>query len=311
MAGEPVMKGCDVLGMGIVAVDDLLTVAAFPAPESKVYVLRRDRQCGGLCGTALVAAARLGARCVYAGSLGRDEASAFVRSALEAEGIVIDSPRDGATGRPYRSTIVVDESAHTRTILVEPGVGLGDEASWPTAEAIRSSRVLLVDHQDIPQMIRGAREARAAGVAVVSDVELDETDRTRELLALVDHLVVGEAFARQLTGASTPGDSALALWVEGRSAVVVTCGSDGAWFVDEDRAAPRHQRGFAVEVADTTGCGDVFHGAYAAELARGVGLAERVRFACACAALKATRSGGQAGIASRASVESFLREQTR
>jgi sugar/nucleoside kinase (ribokinase family) len=59
---------------------------------------------------------------------------------------------------------------------------------------------------------------------------------------------------------------------------------------------------------DTTGCGDVFHGAYASALARGLSLAERVRFAAAAAALKATRPGGQAGIPTRPEVEAFLQE---
>ena len=73
-----------------------------------------------------------------------------------------------------------------------------------------------------------------------------------------------------------------------------------------DPRTPRHQPAYRVEVVDTTGCGDVFHGAYAAGLAQGVGTAERVRLATATAALKATRHGGQAGIPSRAAVEAFL-----
>ncbi len=58
---------------------------------------------------------------------------------------------------------------------------------------------------------------------------------------------------------------------------------------------------------DTTGCGDVFHGAYAAGLARGLDLAERVRLASAAAAIKATRPGGQKGIPTRDEVEAFLK----
>ncbi len=48
----------DILGFGAVAVDDLLYVDAYPPPDSKIRVRRRRRQCGGLTGTALVAAAR-------------------------------------------------------------------------------------------------------------------------------------------------------------------------------------------------------------------------------------------------------------
>jgi len=62
--------------------------------------------------------------------------------------------------------------------------------------------------------------------------------------------------------------------------VVATAGADGAWY-GEDEGDVRHQPAFAVEVVDTTGCGDVFHGAYASALARGLGLEERVRFSAA------------------------------
>ena len=67
-----------------------------------------------------------------------------------------------------------------------------------------------------------------------------------------------------------------------------------------------HQPAFRVETVDTTGCGDVFHGAYAAALREGRPIADRLRFAAAVAALKATRVGGQKGIPSREEVEAFL-----
>ena len=57
-----------------------------------------------------------------------------------------------------------------------------------------------------------------------------------------------------------------------------------------------HRPAYPVEVVDTTGCGDVFHGVYAATLARGFDLAARIRWASAAAAIKATACGGQSGI---------------
>jgi sugar/nucleoside kinase (ribokinase family) len=63
-------------------------------------------------------------------------------------------------------------------------------------------------------------------------------------------------------------------------------------------------------VVDTTGCGDVFHGAYAAALAQGMELRERVRLASAAAALKATQPGGQRDIPNLRAVRRFLKEQT-
>jgi ribokinase len=305
VAGEPVSKQVDVLGLGVVAVDDLLYVETYPPADAKMPVGRRDRQCGGLTGTALVAAARLGSRCAYAGALGENDLSDFVRGILSAEQIALDHVVPDKSGRPFHSTIVVDESAFTRTIFYTPGTTLPEGAEWPTADAIRSARVLFIDHYEPKRMIRAARIAREAGIPVVADVE-DESPESGELLRLADHLIVGIAFALRYTGKPDPSAAARALWAEGRSAVVVTCGSEGAWFLGGPDEAPQHLPAFKVKVVDTTGCGDVFHGAYASALARGVGLADRVKFASAAAAIKATRPGGQAGIPTRPVVESFL-----
>jgi sulfofructose kinase len=128
-----------------------------------------------------------------------------------------------------------------------------------------------------------------------------------DLLALVDHLIVSLPFAEQLTGASGPREAVERLWGPDRALVAVTGGEHGCWY--REAGAPTevtHLPAFPVAVCDTTGCGDVFHGAYASALARGLGVAERMRFASAAAALKATRPGGQSGIPTRAQVEAFL-----
>src|ERR1700675_968277 len=107
----------DVLGLGCTAVDDLLYVAAYPAVETKVRVRRRERQCGGLTATALVAAARLGSRCAFAGVLGDDEDSRFVLDAFERAGVDLTHVVHRSDARPIRSTIIIDEGQRTRTIL--------------------------------------------------------------------------------------------------------------------------------------------------------------------------------------------------
>lgn len=300
-------KTLDILGLGCVAVDDLLYVARYPEADDKQQVLRRDRQCGGLTATALVAASRLGARCAYAGTLGHDELSEFAIRRLTEESLDLGylQHRDGV--RPIHSTIVVDEIQRTRTIFYDLSGAAPATPDWPPEEALRSSRVLFVDHFGLDGMIRAARVARAAGIPVVADFESEPTGNFAELVALVDHPIVSYDFARRWTGQDDPSSSALSLWAPDRQAVVVTWGDKGCWYVGAD--APneiRHQPAFPVEVVDTTGCGDVFHGAYAAGLAQGMTLPDRVRFAAATAALKATRPGGQAGIPTRDAVEDFL-----
>jgi sulfofructose kinase len=296
----------DILGLGCVAVDDLLYLERFPEPDTKVRLLGRERQCGGLTSNALVAAARLGARCAYAGTLGSDDSSQFVQQTLLREGIDLTHLRHEDGARPIRSTILVDQSRHTRTILFDLTGSLGAALDWPPEHVVSASRILYVDHYGLEGMIRAARLARAAGAAVVSDLERDEWPGFDELFALVDHVVTNRAFACKRTGCQDAGAAAQALWRDDRKAIVVTCGAEGCWALGEGQAAAWHRPAFAVAVVDTTGCGDVFHGAYAAALARGLSLAERIRIASAAAALKATRRGAQLGCPTWREVEEFL-----
>ena len=299
----------DILGLGAVAVDDLIYVAAYPPADAKVSVLRSERHCGGLTATALVAAARLGSRCAYAGVLGQDELSAFAIGRMRAEGINLEWLVERPEARPIHSLIVVDENRQTRNIFADSKGFMGADDHWPGADVIQSARVLLVDHFGMPGMIRAARLAGEAGIPVVGDFEKESEPPFRELLARVDHVIVSGPFAQKFTGKSDPAAAAKALWTKGRNVVVVTCGVEGCWYLCADQPhVIYHQKAFSVQAVDTTGCGDVFHGAYAAELARGNGLADRIRFASAAAALKATKAGGQAGIPSREVVEEFLRQ---
>jgi sugar/nucleoside kinase (ribokinase family) len=300
----------DILGLGCVAIDDLLYVAAYPPADGKVQVQRRERQCGGLTATALVAAARLGSQCVYAGILGEDELSRFVMDRLIQEGIDTQLVRWRANARPIHSVVIVDESRGTRTVFYDLQNVYGAQDDWPNESVIHAARVLFVDHFGMEGMIRAARIARAAGIPIVADFESDQGPGFAELLGLVDHLIVSEEFARHLTGAANAPLAAESLFTDNRTTVVVTCGAEGFWFVAEPPwDMPTQASAFSVNVVDTTGCGDVFHGAYASALARGLSTMERLRFASAAAALKATQRGGQAGIPTRTAVETFLKEQ--
>lgn len=299
----------DVLGLGSVAVDDLIYVESYPPADVKTYVLRSERQCGGLTATALVAAARLGAKCALAGVLGTDDISQLAVESLRREGIDLAYLRRRAEARTIHSFIVVDVTRNTRNVFADSNGVVGADPDWPDADVIRSSRVLFVDHFGLPGMVRAARLAREAGRHVVADFERVAGPEFSALLALVDHLILSQHFSEKLTGKSDPEEAAKSLWAPDRQAVVVTCGAEGAWYLTGDHdGGVRHQPAFPVRAVDTTGCGDVFHGAYSSALARGLGLDECIRFASAVAAIKATRRGGQAGIPTRAMVEEFLRD---
>ncbi|NQU26289.1 MAG: permease [Candidatus Nealsonbacteria bacterium] len=297
----------DVLGFGALAVDDLLYVDEYPPPDGKQQVRRRLRQCGGLTGTALVAAARLEARCAYVGMLGDDDLSRFVADALRDEGIDLTHAARRSDARPGHSTIIVGRQRRTRNVFSCVEGPMGADPDRPDAELIRAARTILVDYHGLEGTIRAARIARESGVGVVGDFERDPGGNFSELLALVDHPIVPERFARELTGCEDPATAAEKLVRPGMEAVVVTCGDAGCWYLNAaGNRQPRHFPAFSVETVDTTGCGDVFHGAYTVALARGIDLHERIAFASATAALKAMQPGGQAGSPSLRVVRDFL-----
>src|SRR5215831_5951210 len=122
------MKTWDILGLGCVAVDDLLFVPNFPIADTKVRVLKHERQCGGLTGTALVTAARFGARCAFAGLLGTDELSRVVEENFLREGVDVSfAPRSKDAPVPH-SVIIVATETGSRNIFyrIEGRVGADD-----------------------------------------------------------------------------------------------------------------------------------------------------------------------------------------
>jgi len=300
----------DILGLGCVAIDDLLYVPSYPPADTKMRIDHSERQCGGLAATALVAAARLGSKCAYAGTLGNDDLSQFVIDSMIREGIDVSHVRREADARPIHSTVIVDEGRQTRTILYDLRGARGAEEDWPEPQIIRATRVVAIDHFGTEGMIRAATIAREASIPVVADFESVSMPRFPELLELVDHLLISREFGEKLTAEKHPSSAAVKLWTRARRAVVITCGGEGSWFLGpEANDRPQHQPAFRVNVVDTTGCGDVFHGAYASALLRGQDLKDCVRFASAAAALKATRPGGQAGCPTISEVENFMKER--
>jgi sulfofructose kinase len=307
---KPKKARFDVLGLGTVAVDELIVADRYPAADAKTRVQTAERQCGGLTAIALIAATRLGARCAYAGVLGNDELSHFAIEQLRREKIDLRSLRVRTDAPPVHSFIIIDAQTQTRNVFSHRAVDYKVPANWPPKALIESSRVLFVDHSDLTSMIRAAKIARAMGVPVVADLERDSGPRFHELVDLVDHLILSEAFALKWTGARTVAGALKELSNGERALVAITCGERGSFFLETTRPNQIvHQPAFNVRSVDTTGCGDVFHGAYAAALAKGLLADERIRFAAAAAALKAERLGAQAGIPTQSAVRKFLKRQ--
>src|SRR5712691_11416394 len=179
--------------------------------------------------------------------------------------------------RPYHSVVVVDTTNQTRTILFDGRGSVGAHPSLPPAETIAQARVILVDGHGLEGMVRAI------------DIGRDAIDR---LLPLVDHLIVSAGTAHNVTGSGDPAAAVRLLWRPDRKCVAVTHGAAGVWYTHADAAGDVfHLPAYPVQAVDTTGCGDVFHGAYAHAIARDRSPESAFRFASAAAAAMAMRGG--------------------
>lgn len=283
----------DILGLGTISVDDLVYVERYPPPDRKAMILRERRALGGQVATALAAASRLGARCAYAGALGQDELSAAALGGLRAHGVDCRFVRAIASSGPVHSIIIIDESAKTRNIFFDmsrmtplPRPDIGDNL-------VGSARVLLIDQLDPPAMVCAAECAHALRVPVIMDMEWVDAPAIEVMMSLADHLLVPHDFAAAYTGLTTNEEIVSALNRSRRACTAVTCGAEGCYYLTADSTTPvRHLPAVPVATVETTGCGDVFHGAYAMALAAGQPAVECLRFAAAAAAAFAARPGG-------------------
>ena len=162
-----------------------------------------------------------------------------------------------------------------------------------------------MDHTVVSGGLRASALAHEQGIPVVGDIEDETGPGVAELMRQIDHLIVGVELAERVTGKGEPAAMVHALCAGKQACCAVTAGEQGCWYAERGGEV-QHVSAFKVQVVDTTGCGDVFHGAYAAAIAQGDSVPTAIRVASATAALKATQPGGRRGIPNRAQVGSLL-----
>ena len=153
---------------------------------------------------------------------------------------------------------------------------------------IKSSKLLLIDNFiGISNAISAAKTANNFSIPIVADIEHKNHEDVRELLYMIDHLIISKNFKEKLTGYSDPILSIKNLWDDRKKILAITCGKNGCWYKGYENMKIQYHPAEKVSSIDTTGCGDVFHGAYAYALARNYELKERVELATKMASIKA------------------------
>ncbi|PWS35615.1 sugar kinase [Falsiroseomonas bella] len=289
---------------GIAVLDRVYSFERLPLTPGKHIARGYRENGGGMAATAAVSIVALGGRASWFGRLGADATGETLLGMLRRLGVEADGATIVPGGQSPSAGVTLDAEGE-RVLCVYPGSNLPEEAPIPP-EALDGAGAVLAD----PRWVNGAEQvfamARARGLPSVLDAELGPSHILQRLAPQAGHAVFSERGLVDFTGIAEPeaGLARAAATLPG--IVAVTLGARGSlWWQRGDIVALPAPR---IVACDTTGCGDVFHGAYALALAEGADTLPAARFATAAAALKAANGNGWEGMPDRAAVEALLRE---
>lgn len=292
--------GGPVVCIGTTCLDQVLEIDEMPRQAIKVTARRHLKRGGGPAATAAVACARLEHPVKLWSRLGADPEAAFLCERLRGHGVALDGLTCSAEMDTITAVVIVDRRGERLIVGHDHGTLPGSAAHLPLDEIVGAGAVLVdINWHEAALAVLDA--AAAAGVPSVLDAE--ETDPALLLeLARRASLPVFSEGGFALAGGGAPPDRAGCAALSQRLGGMfgITLGAGGSrWWTDGQLT---HVPALPVRVVDTTGAGDVFHGALAVGLAQGLPVIEAACFASAAASLKCELGNGWDGMPGRQAV---------
>jgi ribokinase len=294
--------------VGSANTDMVVKTDRIPGPGETVIGGEFIMAAGGKGANQAVAAARLGAQVTFVACLGQDMFGDQAIADYQREGIdtsLIVRDKDAASG----VALIFVDAGGENSIAVASGANahLTPASVERARDAIANADVLLAQLEVPIDSVRRAIElAHAAGTPVILN-PAPAKEIEPSLLAQVSIATPNEHECKVVVGESAR-DRAIAKMLDaGTDTVLVTLGKQGALWATKERQ--RHVPAFPVKATDTTAAGDAFNGGLACALARGLPMADAIRYANAVAAISVTRMGAQPSLPMADEVETFLGRQ--
>ena len=292
------MKAWDAIGIGLVVRDVAVLVDRYPKPDEKVRARELHESGGGPAPTALVTLARLGRKTALSGTVGDDAVGRFLLEGLTREGVDVSavSVRGGFVSPT--SVIVVENGRRT---IMEPPRGVDFPLDWSDVRELplEDASALLVDARVVEVQAEAARVVREHGGLVVLDCGHPRAG-VDELIALSDIAIFSSTYPEALHGPDVDirtflSDVQARLPRSGPAIAGVTLGPQGCALLSRDEGSLQLDAP-TVEALDTTGAGDVFHGAFLHAFLKTASVERSGRFANVAAARKCEGMSGRAPI---------------
>jgi sulfofructose kinase len=301
----PENKQFDVVGLGMNAIDHIVTVPCYPQENTKSRLSHYEIQGGGQVGTGLAALSRLGAKVKHLGKVGTDWQGDLSIKLLQDEEIDVSDVIRVEEASNQFAFIIVNESTGNRTIMAHRHPGLHLNPGDFTKEAVTSAKILYLDGSGSDCVLEAAQWAKQNGMAVFIDVERMK-EKVPEMMNLADVIIASEHFAEE----NYPGMSCehflKQLNKEYNPAFCgITLGEQGSLGYAKNQFIK--VKAYPVEVVDTTGAGDIYHAAFAYGILQDWDVEYLMKFSSAAAALKCRHTGGRKGAPTLTKVLDFMK----
>ena len=295
-----------IVGIGACVMDTLVNVSHYPKEDTKLRAQSSKPAGGGPVATGLVAAAKLGIDTEYIGVLSDDNGGHFLKDDFIKYGVGTENITVKSGFRSFTSVIWLSAETSSRTCVFDKGDLPALKLSESQIQAIKNSKLLMVDGNEMDAAVEAAKIARQSGVKVLYDCG-GLYDGVEKLLALTDIMIPSEEFAMGHTGASNAQDAAKILYKRYKpEIVVVTQGKKGGILYQGENTVSYPI--YPAEVVDSNGSGDVFHGAFAAAVIKGYDFEKCCHFSSAVSAIKCMGIGARESVPNFETVKEYLRE---
>jgi sugar/nucleoside kinase (ribokinase family) len=257
-------------------------------------------QGGAPAGNAACVIAALGWRTGFLARLGGNTLAQIARAEFTRHGVVEDFFIADAEAVPGVALVEIDPRTAERTVFYTlNGYHYLTRADVPV-ETVRRAKLILADGYETAAALAMLEAAQGTPCRSVIDVEAGEPETLRKLMELATDAILPLGAAKKLSGEKDAAAALKKLQTWTRAQLLVTDGGNGSWALTPQKIL--HQPAFKVNAVDTTGCGDAYHGAYAAALLDGLALPRRMEFAAWVAAQVALKLGGRANLPTRESL---------
>lgn len=268
---------------------------------------------GGKGANQAVSAAKLGAWTALIGKVGADAFGRDLRSFLAAQNVCLKFLRD--TSDAHTATAVITVADGNNAIVIIPGANaLLSERDVIEPTLAKGDVVVSQFEIPIPTVKAFLSRARSAGASTILN-PAPAIDFDRNLLELVDILILNETELGMITGTEIHEDDrdtqiievARTMQTRDSQIISVTLGSRGAlaWV----RGKALTIVGEVVESLDTTGAGDCFVGAVAAQTALGAPIEQALEYANVAASICVQRMGAGPSMPTKAEVAERLKSR--